>query len=725
MRLDKIMIVLSVSLVCGCIVMRDISTDWYSQNLAISEEAPGSDEYTALSWTHELKKVDSGRRTAYGILPGGAQGLWGEGSAYPFTGDSRSINILGWSLLIPLSNLGSFGCSSLAGVCAISEPPFNESLELRKHSPFNTVWALIGRHDWENDTKSEDVLDSVIEKRIYAKERNAQVDDDRYANLIIGKTSNGIPLYFNFPGMDVIEAITATNGSVAVMFEHGPSMMRVFSSPKFANLGGELATPGIVYEDFSEDSDSYALMQISHQRNIRAIRNKIETLFSSSEYKDATEGTQEQFQNLKDSVYNELNNTQPSCDGVYSDLNLQFDVVKDAVSYDNKVAMKARREHEIARMEELEDKMEQLKSQEELDDIIKACDEEIDRVSKSPSQMAGILDEWNDIRKNAVRKAELARIETVQQTINKHIAIGEWSKARDIVNKELTFENPMRAPEDRKVWEECLERINVRETEVRKQVVKYLDSNATRLSDGRLMSKDPRSTYYRGPKGDGLTNAEAKEKIRVLRIKALRVIEEARQTQKKVTEEIEGRGGFIGNAYYHGGRLISLNIAYLDHTGTLEAGFSGDSFRYPYWMSSDDAQMIWSSFAVDVEGESQKWQDADFSAFRIWREDGTASDDEFAKMLLPKGQTYAADQVVNVINANANKKVKWFVNHATHGRVRVEMEIQKYMLKHPGHSVSELGPNDFTMIYLEMIDKGVIKIRGGCSCAECGAMFKE
>lgn len=149
-----------------------------------------------------------------------------------------------------------------------------------------------------------------------------------------------------------------------------------------------------------------------------------------------------------------------------------------------------------------------------------------------------------------------------------------------------------------------------------------------KLPDGRLVSMSPKSKYYRGPKGIGMTNTEAREQQQKLQKSIPAYAREVLKKQQDFCEDAERRGWMIGGPQYDSkGHLYLLPVAHLENVGEITAGATSDTYHYPRWMSAKDAQQIWDLFHLDMERSIRNWESKDYSNYRIWDEDGNRIED--------------------------------------------------------------------------------------------------
>lgn len=427
----------------GCVIVRDIETVPVEDSKEENADGPGEGQYIIIQNTKGIRTIDTGKRMAYGFLPGLGNILFNDyyeefSFDRVFNSYDRSFANRGprWLIGSVVENVIFAGIPTLASTGAMAfAPPYSLSGVMREWSAV----SVLGRHDWT--TKNEESYEwgepvRYIERRVFGGKTPPSV---------CGRTGNGYPLYFDFPGMDTIETITETNGQVAVMFAKGPRMMRVFSKRKLKDFFGDR----IVFEDLKDEDDEIAARQVVHQRAIRKVRRKVGVLVKRTEHKYATEGTKKQLSEMLVRINSEIKRPLPSKDGIVEELGSEGLKIESLLKADYAAAMKRERAAEVKRIDDTIARVEELNGKGEYKDAIAVCDKEIAQYDMRKHKAPSDLTRWKEVRNDSIVQWG----SYVDKEIDRFISEKNWQEARALADELQSLE------EMEKKYKDCLVRI--------------------------------------------------------------------------------------------------------------------------------------------------------------------------------------------------------------------------------------------------------------------------
>lgn len=445
--MKKLMSVLALAyifaLLDGCIIVRDIETVPVEDVKEENADGPGEGQYVIIQNTKGIRTTDTGKRMAYGFFPGLGDILFNDyyeefSFDRVFNSYDRAFTNRGprWLIGSVVENVIFAGIPTLASTGAMAfAPPYSLSGVMREWSAV----SVLGRHDWT--TKNEESYEwgepvRYIERRVFGGKTPPSV---------CGRTGNGCPLYFDFPGMDTIETITETNGQVAVMFAKGPRMMRVFSKRKLKDFFGDR----IVFEDLKDEDDEIAARQVVHQRAIRKVRRKVGALVKRTEHKYATEGTKKQLSEMLVRINSEIKRPLPSKDGIVEELGSEGLKIESLLKADYAAAMKRERAAEVKRIDDTIARVEELNGKGEYKDAIAVCDKEIAQYDMRKHKAPSDLTRWKEVRNDSIVQWG----SYVDKEIDRFISEKNWQEARALADELQNIE------ETKTKYKDCLIRV--------------------------------------------------------------------------------------------------------------------------------------------------------------------------------------------------------------------------------------------------------------------------
>lgn len=403
----------------GCIIVRDIENVPVEDIKKWNADGPGEGQYVVIQNTKGIRSIDTGKRMAYGFFPGWGDVLFNEGSSRVFdpmrdqSVAERGATCVLWTF-VGNAYLGL--TTAISTGTMIFMPKFRTNEDLQRY----TFAGVFGRHDWT--TQNNDVCEWKEPVRYIERQGLAE----NKSPAVCGRTGSGYPLYFDFPGFDIIEATVSTNGAIAVMFEEGPALMRVFTRIDEKDIVG-----GITFTDYVMGDDEVAQKQILHQREMRKFKDALEAITRRKEYKCAANETRKRVSRVLERINEERELTLPSKDGVNKELSAEYAKIEELLNADYVAAMKRKREAEIKRVDEQLVKVASLRGSGKCNEAISICDKEIEAFGKGECQELCDLGKWEQARKACLQQ----EIERVNKAVERLIGEKDWQASRDVAGE--------------------------------------------------------------------------------------------------------------------------------------------------------------------------------------------------------------------------------------------------------------------------------------------------
>lgn len=229
MNLKGKLLAVSLMTTLGCVVLRDTSSQWKDDNIAVHHPAgPGTSDCSFQRIEHNLYSCDSGRRTSIGLFPG----MWDPPTTSAGVPKDWS-SFVSWSIVENIFGL----CVPTAASMMYGPFPMSENSSI-------TRGGLFGVHRWR-ERRLERIAKREKSEEVVVRDVSRSGSRCFRGKGIAGQ--DGVQLYVGYPGYDVISAEVTNRGAVDVLHD---SFDRIRRFRK-----GIIDGASIAYEDRDVDDD--------------------------------------------------------------------------------------------------------------------------------------------------------------------------------------------------------------------------------------------------------------------------------------------------------------------------------------------------------------------------------------------------------------------------------------------------------------------------------------
>lgn len=451
--IDMKRILIVCCLLCaGCVVINGRSSNWEESQLETTAPGPGDIDLSFENWSKNKIEYDDGSRISIGIFPG--------------MGEMIEIGRVKWNVW-DSENWFDFFYYSTVGQCLFLAPTIYSLII----SPFDThpgndasVYGLLGCHRW-NSSSSRYLTERGPTQQLAMASGNTKPAADTF---LIGKSGDGTRLYFEYPGSEKLYEEVVLYGAVDVMFTNGNEVVRRFSK-------SEHVKRALVYRDIAGEDDPVALKQVSHQRECRRLKERVNGVKGKDGFPYIDDALKSDIEKLDDDLNREMASSLPTRE------NALLEIESARVSVERRVTEAMKRElvrrrveaekikakqraKEVVRINKRRSELVSMLKSSKWDDVLAACDVELEsnRLDaltedkqvwlslKTQAQQGKLVAEKK--LKDERRAKEVVRINKRKSEILSLFKNSNWEEALVACNEELDTPNPESTPEDKEIW---------------------------------------------------------------------------------------------------------------------------------------------------------------------------------------------------------------------------------------------------------------------------------